>query len=48
MSVYDTGYLEAAPFTSVLSIDTTDLIDPEYIQVMYGMSKVTLEPKWNS
>ncbi|KAH6715657.1 pyridoxal phosphate-dependent transferase [Leptodontidium sp. MPI-SDFR-AT-0119] len=39
MSVFGPGYLEAVPFTSVLSIDPTGLMDPEYVQVMYGMSK---------
>lgn len=28
------------PFTSVLSIDSAGLIDPEYLHVFYGMSKV--------
>lgn len=42
MSVFGPGYLEAVPFTSVLSIDPTGLMDPEYVQVMYGMSKVNL------
>ena len=40
MSVFDSGNNNAAPFTSVLSFDTTDLIYPEYVQVLYGMGKV--------
>ena len=32
----------AVTFTSVLSIDTTDIIDPGLIHVLWGMSKVSL------
>lgn len=41
LSVYDTGNADAAPFTSVLSFDTTDLIDNDHLHVFYGMSKVS-------
>lgn len=40
LSVFDTGDSAAIPFTSVLSIDLTGLIDPDYLHVFYGMSKV--------
>lgn len=42
LSVYDTGNPDAAPFTSVLSFDTTDLIDPNLVHCLYGLSKVSL------
>lgn len=29
----------ATPFTSVLSLNVTDIIDPDLVHVMYGMSK---------
>lgn len=38
LSVYD----ESVKFTSVLSLDTTDLIDLNRLHVLYGMSKVSL------
>lgn len=41
LSVFDTGNADAIPFTSVLSIDTTDVIDNNYLHVLYGMSKVS-------
>lgn len=41
LSVFDTGNADAAPFTSVLSLDTTDLIDNDHLHVFYGMSKVS-------
>jgi 1-aminocyclopropane-1-carboxylate synthase len=40
LSVFDTEDADAIPFTSVLSFDTTELIDPDYLHVLYGMSKV--------
>jgi hypothetical protein len=40
LSVYDTVYKDAPKFTSVLSIDQTDLISKERLHVLYGMSKV--------
>lgn len=38
-SVFDSGEEDATPFTSVLSIDSKDLIDPELLHVTYGLSK---------
>jgi 1-aminocyclopropane-1-carboxylate synthase len=40
LSVYDTGFEETVPFTSVLSIDPKGLIDTDRLHVFYGMSKV--------
>lgn len=40
LSVFDTNDLPAVPFTSVLSIDPTELIDLNLLHVFYGMSKV--------
>lgn len=41
-SVYNTN--ESSPgFTSVLSLDTTGVIDSSLVHVMYGMSKVNLQ-----
>lgn len=40
LSVFDTGDPAAIPFTSVLSFDPAGLIDPDYLHVFYGMSKV--------
>lgn len=28
------------PFVSILALDTQDLIDPAYLHILYGMSKV--------
>ncbi|KAL2071895.1 hypothetical protein VTL71DRAFT_13130 [Oculimacula yallundae] len=39
LSVYDTGIPDLPTFTSVLSINPTDLIDIEKLHVFYGMSK---------
>lgn len=39
LSVFETGN-SAIPFTSVLSFDPAGLIDPDYLHVFYGMSKV--------
>lgn len=39
LSVYCTDS-EHVGFTSVLSIDTTGIIDSDYVHVMYGMAKV--------
>lgn len=33
------GSSELPEFTSALSIDTTDMIDPEFVHVVYGLSK---------
>ncbi|KAH6900785.1 pyridoxal phosphate-dependent transferase [Thelonectria olida] len=38
-SVFETSDPSAIPFTSILSIDSTDLIDAELLHVTYGMSK---------
>lgn len=40
LSVFDTNDSAAVPFTSVLSIDPTELIDSTLLHVFYGMSKV--------
>ncbi|KAL8852215.1 MAG: hypothetical protein Q9221_002925 [Calogaya cf. arnoldii] len=40
MSIYKTpSNASAVPFTSVLAIDTTNLINPSLVHVLYGMSK---------
>ena len=38
--VFDSGDPDAVPFTSVLSLDTPALIDPNLVHVLYGFSKV--------
>lgn len=38
-SVFDSGEPNAIPFTSILSIDTDQYIDPELLHVTYGLSK---------
>ncbi|CAM1506360.1 Fc.00g060010.m01.CDS01 [Cosmosporella sp. VM-42] len=38
-SVFDSGEPNTVPFTSILSIDSRDLIDPELLHVTYGLSK---------
>lgn len=38
-SVFDSQDVTAIPFTSILSIDSTSLIDPELLHVTYGLSK---------
>jgi aspartate/methionine/tyrosine aminotransferase len=38
-SVFDSGEPDTAPFTSILSIDTTGLIDPTLCHAIYAMSK---------
>lgn len=40
LSVFDANYSAAISFTSVLSIDPTELIDLLLLHVFYGMSKV--------
>jgi aspartate/methionine/tyrosine aminotransferase len=42
LSVYDTVNKNAPKFTSVLSLDPTDLIGKDRLHVLYGMSKVPL------
>ncbi|OQD74690.1 hypothetical protein PENDEC_c010G07094 [Penicillium decumbens] len=37
--VFDTGDPEAVPFTSMLSLNLQDLIDPKLVHVLYGFSK---------
>jgi 1-aminocyclopropane-1-carboxylate synthase len=39
LTVFDTGNPDAKTFTSVLSIDPTDIIDPALLHVEYGFSK---------
>ncbi|KAL8759217.1 MAG: hypothetical protein Q9199_000904 [Rusavskia elegans] len=40
MSIYKTASnASAVPFTSALAIDTTNLIDPNLVHILYGMSK---------
>ncbi|KAL2216143.1 1-aminocyclopropane-1-carboxylate synthase [Thermoascus aurantiacus ATCC 26904] len=39
LSVFDSGDPDAVPFTSVLSLDLSGLIDPSLVHVMYGFSK---------
>ncbi|KAI9759424.1 MAG: hypothetical protein M4579_002338 [Chaenotheca gracillima] len=39
LCVFDSGNPSALPFTSVLSIDFTDVIDPNLVHVLYGLSK---------
>jgi 1-aminocyclopropane-1-carboxylate synthase len=44
LSVYDTVTKDAPKFTSVLSIEPTDLISVDRLRVLYGMSKVIPHP----
>ncbi|KAJ5942018.1 hypothetical protein N7516_002186 [Penicillium verrucosum] len=37
--VFDSGDPDAVPFTSILSLDFTGLIDPDLVHVLYGFSK---------
>lgn len=54
LSVFERKDRESEVFTSVLSIDTEGLIDPNLVHVLYGMSKVSrpyfenqnLRPQW--
>ncbi|KAL1853132.1 hypothetical protein VTK73DRAFT_9083 [Phialemonium thermophilum] len=39
LSVFDSGESDTLPFTSVLSIDPTGIIDTDLVHVTYGMSK---------
>jgi aspartate/methionine/tyrosine aminotransferase len=39
-SVFDVEGEARTPFTSVLSVDFSGIIDPERVHVIYGMSKV--------
>lgn len=40
LSVFDSGKPKAVPLTSVLAIDNANRIHPDYLHVLYGMSKV--------
>jgi len=42
LSVFYSGDPDAVPFTSVLSLDLSGLIDPNLVHVMYGFSKVSI------
>lgn len=43
LSIWENPDAPDAPgFTSILSIDTNDLIDPSLVHVLWGMSKVKL------
>lgn len=44
LSVFDSGDPDAVPFTSVLSLDPSGLIDPKLVHVLYGFSKVSIIP----
>lgn len=39
LSVFDSGETNTIPFTSVLSIDPSNIIDPDLVHVTYAMSK---------
>ncbi|KAL4750165.1 hypothetical protein BDW72DRAFT_176496 [Aspergillus terricola var. indicus] len=39
LCVFDSGNPEAVPFTSILSLATPELIDPNLVHVLYGFSK---------
>ncbi|KAL4910726.1 hypothetical protein BDW74DRAFT_141733 [Aspergillus multicolor] len=39
LCVFDSGNLDAVPFTSVLSLATPDIIHPNLVHVLYGFSK---------
>ncbi|KFZ19091.1 hypothetical protein V502_03817 [Pseudogymnoascus sp. VKM F-4520 (FW-2644)] len=39
LTVFETADPSSAPFTSVLEIDTTGIIDPRFLHVEYGFSK---------
>jgi uncharacterized tellurite resistance protein B-like protein len=42
LSIWDNPeYPDAPKFTSVLSIDLTDIIDPKLVHVLWGMSKAS-------
>lgn len=41
LTVFDSKSPASLPFTSVLSFDTAGMIDPNYLHVTYGMSKVS-------
>ncbi|RDW94080.1 uncharacterized protein DSM5745_01402 [Aspergillus mulundensis] len=39
LCVFESGNPEAVPFSSVLSLATPDIIDPNFVHVLYGFSK---------
>lgn len=40
LSVFEnSGFADATPFTSAVSIDTTDVIDTDFVHVIYSLSK---------
>jgi aspartate/methionine/tyrosine aminotransferase len=45
LSVYDSESEGAVNFTYVLSIDKTDMIDPNLLHVFYGFSKIGARSK---
>lgn len=40
LCIFDSGNPDAVPFNSILSLDFSDLIDPNLVHFMYGFSKV--------
>jgi aspartate/methionine/tyrosine aminotransferase len=44
LSTFDSESAKNEKFTSVLSFDTDNLIDPNLVHVLYGMSKVSFLP----
>jgi 1-aminocyclopropane-1-carboxylate synthase len=44
LSVYPTSEPDPTPFTSVLTLDSSSLIDQDKLHVLYGMSKVIPTP----
>ncbi|KFA64771.1 hypothetical protein S40285_01382 [Stachybotrys chlorohalonatus IBT 40285] len=38
-SVFDSGEPDAVPYTPILSIDSSEFIEPEFLHVTYGLSK---------
>jgi 1-aminocyclopropane-1-carboxylate synthase len=48
LSVWENrDHTDAVKFTSVLSIDLTDVIDPSLVHVLWGMSKAYSYPPFN-
>ncbi|KAI9038160.1 1-aminocyclopropane-1-carboxylate synthase [Aspergillus affinis] len=45
--VFDSGDPRAIPFTSILSIDTKGLIDPNLVHVLWGFSKLLMNMSMN-
>ena len=40
LCVFDSGSPDAVPFTSILSLATPEIINPNLVHVLYGFSKV--------